>query len=106
MGAGKGTPPTEGGERTGRKGSEREADGGQRGEFGLGFYEFGESFVLGPRRFLFGSRVLACGRCCWCDAVAHGVRSSPELGDVGMDPAAARLDVSETAVGPTDLLSC
>jgi len=71
LGAGKGTPPTEGGERTGRKGSEREADGAE-GEFGLGFYEFGESFVLGPRRFLFGSCVLlACG---CCDAVAHGVR--------------------------------
>jgi len=45
----------------------------------LGFYEFGESFVLGPRRFLFGSCVLlACGLrlllICCCDAVAHGVR--------------------------------
>ena len=103
MGAGTGTPPTE---RRGGEGRERERRTGGRGECGLGFYEFGESFVLGPRRFLFGSRVLACGRCCWCDAVAHGVRSSPELGDVGMDPAAARLDVSEMAVGPTDLLSC
>jgi hypothetical protein len=89
----------EGGRERERRGARRgvgeggeKADGG-RGSFGLGFYEFGESFVFGLRRFLFGSSSVGG----WCCAVAYGRACGAAavcLG-VGMDITGRAARVSE-----------